>query len=1277
MPPGSAPTRRRKRPRSHHEESPPPRARRPPPPPPPPPALVQLLRRDPTVLAYFESLQASLGADVQIWQDRAHAWQRDNERLRARADGKNKTKKNGTTTKKTKPAGRTTQTATTRTEKQPASRRKKKDSSESSQAAATADDAKRSAESDVAAADARLVDLAKLQAESVPIDDSMLDLLFSDEEDEDDKRDHASSSSSSSEEEDDAAPSGKQKVGSKNGSTAVDDAALWIEDRSEIFLFLKEAHDILTDLGIATVVQEEPPPPEEEAAASVSSPPSAAAAAAAPDEKGPAEGGTEGNAAATVDEKGPAEGSTVGNAAAAVGRGGGDADPPPAQTAAAVKITGRRSDESIVTDILDRIRSNTLIPTVAGNGNDNDDNDKKDFNLVDPNELQPCCNPPSSSEDTNNGDNNNGRHHHPLLEGKRWLLRALILLDTFCSPLLTRHEWDSYFVEQLPTAAAAATVKAIQIGLRGRRTVVDRLLGYLDGAVSERWAWYDRSVRLTSAIVHYYDDNYDIFVNNGRSSGEEAQQQQLSSCSGRLRGEATTNCSWLWNLAGRSTLAQLTTGLHLLRHQHDKAVRNVLEYVCSTAPALTVESGDHPRLPPVMSFVVLEGLLLLPDAEWQKQYLDDTKENGCWFGSSAQRLACGGADPLARQLLQQSVALAAHCVACIWRTRLASQDERIHDVATVELAAYNRLLKSQEWMRVVGDQCSSDSLFNAIDLREKVRHLVNRIFEGDERSQAVPAGEPRSRDDGWFDYALQIALVLHGDIKVINSIVHEALQQIDDPSWSHFQNERLRRNLVTLSKVSRHLVLRQLDTHQRKIGVLNDDAAQMMDLSILFRLLQSKSRTNNMKQSRLVRISLLCTFLQCSEILADGNTALRVVHQLIPVEEDNDDPRLVLEAIRLASAIPVVRVINLERRTDRMKAFMSQAAREQVLVVKGVASFEACQRSKDDGDDDFIADGFECGNYAFDGKGRLVDANQHLVDCIGSPERLDSVVATHWRPNDLKAFDRDAPALEYLVRMTPTERACALSHVGSWKGVLRSLKLPSNSTATPVAPVDSNTPSLYPYHMLRSFKISGFAEGPALLPKNDNLPPAPVCVILEDDAILVDRFVEKLADLLKELPRDFHFCSLGYSRPKSAPIIPYGSKIGIPSMLWYLTGYCISDAGARFLLDSLPVTGPVDSWIGLKMTSNWDNIFGERVGVGAHAKQHSELPAHKDLCKIFQFRAFCALQPLCSQKVGVGATVASAGTVFAASTGPNWRQRDTDIEYSGGVRAVMEQVRRR
>jgi hypothetical protein len=47
-------------------------------------------------------------------------------------------------------------------------------------------------------------------------------------------------------------------------------------------------------------------------------------------------------------------------------------------------------------------------------------------------------------------------------------------------------------------------------------------------------------------------------------------------------------------------------------------------------------------------------------------------------------------------------------------------------------------------------------------------------------------------------------------------------------------------------------------------------------------------------------------------------------------------------------------------------------------------------------------------------------------------------------------------------------------------------------------------------HLLRLFRVSGFVEGPALLAKNANMPPAPVCVILEDDAILADDFLMRL-----------------------------------------------------------------------------------------------------------------------------------------------------------------------
>jgi hypothetical protein len=121
----------------------------------------------------------------------------------------------------------------------------------------------------------------------------------------------------------------------------------------------------------------------------------------------------------------------------------------------------------------------------------------------------------------------------------------------------------------------------------------------------------------------------------------------------------------------------------------------------------------------------------------------------------------------------------------------------------------------------------------------------------------------------------------------------------------------------------------------------------------------------------------------------------------------------------------------------------------------------------------------------------------------------------------------------------------------------------------------------------------------------------------------------------------------------------YSSHLGIPSCTWYLTGYILSSEGAKHLLDSLPVRGPVDSWIGLKMCANWDNVFGQAMGVGMRASVTStELPSRKDLARILKFRSFAALVPLCSQKVD---------TRVNTTAGRSWRQRDTDVTYSGNL----------
>jgi GR25 family glycosyltransferase involved in LPS biosynthesis len=190
--------------------------------------------------------------------------------------------------------------------------------------------------------------------------------------------------------------------------------------------------------------------------------------------------------------------------------------------------------------------------------------------------------------------------------------------------------------------------------------------------------------------------------------------------------------------------------------------------------------------------------------------------------------------------------------------------------------------------------------------------------------------------------------------------------------------------------------------------------------------------------------------------------------------------------------------------------------------------------------------------------------------------------------------------------------------------------------------------------------LNGFASGPALFPENEDMDPSPVYIILEDDAVLVDRFTDRLKSLLAELPRDFHFCSLGYSRPKTAPLLPLSSQVGIPTAIWYLTGYILSLEGARYLLNQLPVRGPVDSWIGLTMFANWDNALGHAMGVGVHSKSlnNGDVISRKDLRTALRFRAFAATVPLCSQKVGIA-------NGQSARKSRSWRQRDTDITFSG------------
>ena len=399
--------------------------------------------------------------------------------------------------------------------------------------------------------------------------------------------------------------------------------------------------------------------------------------------------------------------------------------------------------------------------------------------------------------------------------------------------------------------------------------------------------------------------------------------------------------------------------------------------------------------------------------------------------------------------------------------------------------------------------------------------------------------------------------------------------------------------------------------------------------------------------------------LKCCLILGDGTRLTKVVASIVPhvcssMDWYASNSPIEISTIITLSQYPLVRVINLKCRPDRWKNAVTQAQRHKLFIVLAVSTL-AYNNCTYWGSHAFS--GLDCNHLEFEQR------IQSEIDNAGDSEKETvDFVSTHWRPRDLQAFDKHARNDDSLVRASVSERACALSHASSWFGVHNSLIEMSDVFSELES--KSSLHEMDPKWILQLFRISGFARGPAMLSNNEDMLPSPVCVILEDDALVVDRFNERLESILAELPRDFHYCSIGYSRPRNAPLVPYASQIAIPTCLWYCTGYILSLAGAKHLISSLPIVGPVDSWIGLKMFSNWDNVFGERIGVGVTTKvtldKDSYVPTRKDLGIIMKFRAFAALTPLCSQKLHW-----SASTESADKNRAKWRDRDTDVEYSG------------
>ena len=902
----------------------------------------------------------------------------------------------------------------------------------------------------------------------------------------------------------------------------------------------------------------------------------------------------------------------------------------------------RRTDIEIVTDIMRSIRSLIRLSSVGTSAS---------FQPFCSSDFVPCCyalnasywNQKDFKKDLTTEVNGYDIQQHPAAQGFKHLRDALICIDLYCSresKLSEDGEWEEMLSEinHFPGDFGGnewIKLESIRVGMRNW-TLTKVLHKSLCGEISSSWSEVDRGTRNSTALVFLEEEgdqneNAEFSTNDVKDNTDGQAVPGTKSLTGKIQNR-------LYLLVERVCYARLVS--IIFQHYGDVqgAARLFIEYILSNTPSPQLE--DYPRYPPTLSMCIVEALLMGYERNYHSTNSDTPNVAlSCksWFnafliGNHKTKTANY------KMILRDAIALSVHSASSIWKARSESMDKRVRDMTTVEMAAYERICSHEhEWI------CKTHTLddFHKRTPTELGSDLL-KVVNGDLFSDEVFSQNKTqlSFESLELNLASLLLSILVGEVRLPINVIDKSISLVSGINHpDHINHPHI--SCVILSSFRAFITIQRLKWETSCLEGLDLETVTLLEeedltMTSLIHQIHKNSKTEDNRY-------LVETALRCCLLLSDGNTANEIGQALLGNEKTGSMTSHQYDIILASAKYPTVRVINMKSRPDRWRNFIHQARREHLFSLLAVPTF--------------IGDNItlEWGAHAFNGTndGQL-EFERKISSQFGCVEMLGRHVDTHWRPNELKAFDCEARDDDKLVRMSPSERACAMSHVTSWKGVQKSLAILDDMNINEVHRIAE-------LHLSRMFKISGFARGSSILSKNIDMPPQPVCVILEDDAMLVDRFSDRLAKLLEELPRDFHFCSIGYARPKNAPIVQYSSQLGIPTCLWYLTGYILSFEGATHLIQSLPVKGPVDSWIGLKMTANWDNSFGHKIGVGTSSKVLVEsrmLPNKKNLDELMGFRSFVALTPLCSQKLG--------WTDSTNNCDKNkWRERDTDITYSG------------
>ena len=172
----------------------------------------------------------------------------------------------------------------------------------------------------------------------------------------------------------------------------------------------------------------------------------------------------------------------------------------------------------------------------------------------------------------------------------------------------------------------------------------------------------------------------------------------------------------------------------------------------------------------------------------------------------------------------------------------------------------------------------------------------------------------------------------------------------------------------------------------------------------------------------------------------------------------------------------------------------------------------------------------------------------------------NGIVSTHWDSTMNATYDGSCFS-NTAIPLTPSERACAASHIEAWRCTIAALTAKND---------------IYENFIRNSRRVCGLQKtGDA----QDYM------LIFEDDAMICrlkeQPFVMRMRQVRRALPDDFDICYLGYAAPKKVLAKPKKIKnlLFKPEYLWQLHGYMLSVQGAKKLLSFLPVNQPVDNFV--------------------------------------------------------------------------------------------------